>query len=246
MTAGGKREYLPIMSDEPGERGRGALFSGQFTGLLTARTPEQIAAEKVTRAKLPVSVVDARPRRKIFKEFPPLNPEEFQAMQAKKGRAEKEISEPRVSVYERTRQLRRAALVVFIADFVEGKAWPTRQQMADHLGLSDAAQVNQTFTVNELREIEYEALAIRRGRFASEISKVYVALLEDAAMPGSDAATRKLVFQRFEGWSEKVRHSVEELETLINIEIQRITGGRTAENVDGVTEDAVLIGHDGD
>lgn len=60
-----------------------------------------------------------------------------------------------------------------------------------------------SFTAAELHEMETEALKIRRTRYAAHLSEVDRALLRDAAEPGADASTRKLAYQRFEGWQEK-------------------------------------------
>jgi len=57
------------------------------------------------------------------------------------------------------------------------------------------------FTPNELTELETEGLEMRRKKYAPKLSKVDNAILEKAASGDPHAA--KLVYQRFEGWSEK-------------------------------------------
>ncbi len=69
------------------------------------------------------------------------------------------------------------------------------------LGYKNSKQINRTFTAAELTEIEAEALEIRRKKYSSHISEVDLALLKKAKK--GDAKAAKLVYQRFEGWSEK-------------------------------------------
>lgn len=57
------------------------------------------------------------------------------------------------------------------------------------------------YSAAELNKIEWEALEIRRRQYAPYISMVDKGILEKAAT--GDAAAAKLVYQRFEGWSEK-------------------------------------------
>ena len=94
-----------------------------------------------------------------------------------------------------------------------------REQMLDYLGNPDNPFVNRTelasqilgyknpktlyrlFTPAELSQIEAEGLAIRRTKYAPALSKVDLALLKEAEA-GNVAAT-KLVYQKFENWSER-------------------------------------------
>jgi len=57
------------------------------------------------------------------------------------------------------------------------------------------------FTPDELSDLEAEGLEMRRKKYAPQLSKVDKALLEQAA--SGDPKAAKLVYQRFEGWSEK-------------------------------------------
>ena len=57
------------------------------------------------------------------------------------------------------------------------------------------------FSPGDLSEIEKEALEIRRKTYSSMIASVDKALFK--AAEGGDVQAIKLVYQRFEGWSEK-------------------------------------------
>lgn len=83
--------------------------------------------------------------------------------------------------------------------------FPTRLYMNDVvLGFKRSPQYIYTvFNLDELAEIEREALAIRRKKYNPEIAKVDKALLK-LAQEG-DSAAAKLCYQRFEDWSEKQR-----------------------------------------
>ena len=77
-----------------------------------------------------------------------------------------------------------------------------RAYLSTHvLGYKNENQINKIFTPNEMTEIEKEALEIRRKKYSSHISEVDRALLTRAKK--GDARAAKLVYQRFEGWSEK-------------------------------------------
>lgn len=79
---------------------------------------------------------------------------------------------------------------------------PTRVILATEvLGMAHSQQIYNTFTVEEIEEVEAEALKIRRTKYAPELSKVDRAMLKSAGEGDSRAA--KLCYQRFEGWSEK-------------------------------------------
>jgi len=71
------------------------------------------------------------------------------------------------------------------------------------LGYKNPASIYQCFTPGELDEIEQEALAIRRKKYAPQIAEADKGLFK-AAAEGNPAAA-KLVYQRFEGWSESSR-----------------------------------------
>lgn len=80
--------------------------------------------------------------------------------------------------------------------------FPNRETIATEvLGFSLRQQLYNTFTVDELSEMEAEGLELRRKKYAPELSKVDTAMLKAAGEGDSKAA--KLCYQRFEGWSEK-------------------------------------------
>lgn len=92
----------------------------------------------------------------------------------------------------------------------------TRIQMVTQvLGYKNASAIYNNFTPDELHEIEREALDIRRRKYASHLAEVDMALLK-AAKEGNPAAA-KLVYQRFEGWSEKTRVESNETKPLVVI-----------------------------
>ncbi len=57
------------------------------------------------------------------------------------------------------------------------------------------------FTVEELNQIEREALELRRRKYANQLAKIDRSVLSAAAE--GDIAAARLAYQRFEGWSEK-------------------------------------------
>lgn len=69
------------------------------------------------------------------------------------------------------------------------------------LGYKDHSGIFKCFTREELSEIFAEALEMRRKRYARELAKVDSALLKKAQ--GGETSAAKLVYQKFEGWSEK-------------------------------------------
>jgi len=90
----------------------------------------------------------------------------------------------------------------------------TRCQLSTQvLGYVQEHTIYAQFSPDELNEIEWEALRIRRKRYASEMIKVDKGLLKKAIHDGN-AAEAKLAYQKFEGWSEK-----NTLEVGINMEI---------------------------
>jgi hypothetical protein len=85
--------------------------------------------------------------------------------------------------------------------------FPTREVMSlQVLGFKQRQQINKVFSVEELHEIEQEALENRRKKYASQLARVDKALM-DRALDGDPQAI-KLCYQRFEGWSEKQKHDV--------------------------------------
>ena len=80
--------------------------------------------------------------------------------------------------------------------------WPTRVFMNDHvLGYIKSKQyIYKIFTLQEIHEIEVEALASRRQKYSGGICAADRALFK-AALSG-DVAAIKLCYQRFEDWGE--------------------------------------------
>ena len=81
--------------------------------------------------------------------------------------------------------------------------WPTRVFMNDFvLGYIKSKQyIYKIFTLEELHEIEQEALAMRRTKYSGGIAAADRALFK-AALDG-DVAAIKLCYQRFEDWGER-------------------------------------------
>lgn len=74
------------------------------------------------------------------------------------------------------------------------------------LGFSHASVIYTFFTPEELTKIEYEALELRRKRYAAKLMQVDIALF-DRAITGDPQAI-KLAYQRIEGWSEKQKQEI--------------------------------------
>ena len=68
-------------------------------------------------------------------------------------------------------------------------------------------QIYQYFKPHELAEIEAEAMAVRRQRYAAEIMRVDQGLLKRAAE--GDPAAAKLCFQRYEGWEPSEKKKID-------------------------------------
>ena len=115
---------------------------------------------------------------------------------------------------EKTLGMHRTNLLESLAN--PDTVFPPRQEYSELMGLAHPSSVYQIFTPGQLTEIEKEALALRRSKYSGLISKVDRGLMARAAK--GDSAAAKLVFQRFEGWSERVvqEHVVEE-ETIESI-----------------------------
>ena len=90
-------------------------------------------------------------------------------------------------------------LIEYLSD--PGNEYPTRLEMATKVLKITQQTFYSHFTPQELSKIEAEALTSRRDRYAPELSKADKALLRRAAE--GDPAACKLVYQRFENWSEK-------------------------------------------
>lgn len=85
------------------------------------------------------------------------------------------------------------------------------------LGFKNERSIYRHFTPDELSEIEKEGIDLRRTKYAVEIGKVDKGLLQKAQAGDPQAA--KLVYQRFEGWSEK-QEIDSKIDTVIEIKWQ--------------------------
>jgi len=81
--------------------------------------------------------------------------------------------------------------------------WPTRVFMNDYvLGYVRSAQyIYKIFSMEELYDIEREALALRRQKYSGGICAADRALFKAAL--GGDVQAIKLCYQRFEDWGER-------------------------------------------
>jgi len=94
----------------------------------------------------------------------------------------------------------RAKLLEYLSD--PDKDFPKRETMSiDVLKFKYRQQIHRVFTPGELQEIEQEALENRRKKYANKIAKIDKALMDRAEQ--GDPQAIKLVYQRFEQWSEK-------------------------------------------
>jgi hypothetical protein len=82
---------------------------------------------------------------------------------------------------------------------------PSRTVLAAIIGISRDT-LYKTFTIDEMYEMDNEALAIRRGRYGSKLAEIDHALIERARC--GDPQAIKLAFQRYEAWSEKSSHEL--------------------------------------
>ena len=69
------------------------------------------------------------------------------------------------------------------------------------LGYKRMESLYNCFTVDELSEIETQALELRRKRYSPQLMEIDKALIK--AAKGGDSHAIKLCYQRFEGWTEK-------------------------------------------
>lgn len=74
------------------------------------------------------------------------------------------------------------------------------------LGFADCSVLYQVFTPEEIRDIEHEALELRRKCYAAKLAQVDDGLLKKAI--AGDPTAAKLAFQRYEQWSEKTKQEV--------------------------------------
>ena len=88
--------------------------------------------------------------------------------------------------------------------------WPKRCEYHKILGYKSSQAVYRVLSPNDLRNIEAEALANRRARYARSLAEVDRAVLRRAAGDGRTAAAdAKLAYQRLEGWEPGERLSIQ-------------------------------------
>lgn len=100
----------------------------------------------------------------------------------------------------KSKPVRRQQIIEYLGN--PSNEWLCRADIARiALGYKNPAALYFMFSTDELSEIEAEALEIRRKKYAPEIAEVDKALLKEAK--AGDVKAAKLIYQRFEGWSEK-------------------------------------------
>jgi hypothetical protein len=112
-----------------------------------------------------------------------------------------------------TQERHKAKLLIYLGN--PENEWLTRMKLSTEvLGFSQENQIHKVFSPDEIHAIEMEALELRRKKYSRLVNLVDMALLKRAAE--GDVQAARLIYQRFEGWSEK--HRVEQ-DTAITIEI---------------------------
>ena len=96
--------------------------------------------------------------------------------------------------------------------------FPTREFLAKKVCGIHRRTLYRAFTPDELRDIEKEALELRRTKYAAELSAADMALIKEAKT--GDVSAIKLMYQKFEGWSEKqVREHTGAIEVTTGIRV---------------------------
>ena len=120
--------------------------------------------------------------------------------------------------FENKKERHEIELKAYLGD--PSNEWLPRKRLStDVLGFKQDNQIHKVFTPDELNEIEWAALELRRQKYSKLVSLVDMALLKKAAE--GDVQAAKLVYQRFENWSE--RHRVEE-DHQLTIQVVRFDG----------------------
>lgn len=118
-----------------------------------------------------------------------------------------------------TQERHKAKLLIYLGN--PENEWLTRMKLSTEvLGFSQENQIHKVFSPDEIHAIEMEALELRRKKYSRLVNLVDMALLKKAAEGDTQAA--KLVYQRFENWSE--RHRVEQ-DTELIVKVVRFCGG---------------------
>lgn len=101
---------------------------------------------------------------------------------------------------EEAKTRNRTVILEYLAD--PRNEWLGRVQIARKLlGYTSANSMYAIHSPREIQEIELEAIDMRRTAYISKLSRVDDALFEKAYT--GDVQAIKLVYQRFENWSEK-------------------------------------------
>ncbi|RJQ76192.1 MAG: hypothetical protein C4519_14865 [Desulfobacteraceae bacterium] len=105
-----------------------------------------------------------------------------------------------------TKDQHRDKLMIYLGN--PENEWLSKMRLSTEvLGFSQENQIHKIFTPDELREIEMEALELRRQKYSRLVGLVDLALLKKAAE--GDVGAAKLCYQRFENWSERRQHEFE-------------------------------------
>jgi len=87
----------------------------------------------------------------------------------------------------------------------ENEWLPRIKLSTEVLGYTTTTAIHNMFTADELCEIDNEALALRRKKYASRISEVDRGMLSKALV---DPQAARLIYQRFEDWAPRQRTEV--------------------------------------
>jgi len=114
-----------------------------------------------------------------------------------------------------TKERHRFKLIDYLSNLEN--EWPGRSSFGPIiLGITDRA-LRKHFSPYELNDIEYEALELRRKQYSRLFVKADKALAEQ--IEKGDTQAIKLMYQRFEGWSEKQRHELTLLQRMSDEEL---------------------------
>ena len=92
------------------------------------------------------------------------------------------------------------AILQYLSD--GANPWPKRGVLATKVcGYADTRWFYRLFSVEDLDEIEQEALRVRRRGYSKYLAQVDLAVLKKAATEGDSKAAR-LAYERFEGWQK--------------------------------------------
>ena len=116
----------------------------------------------------------------------------------------------------KAKERHRQKLIEYIGD--PDNDFPTRNAMAVTVCGVARKTLYATFTPEEFTEIEKKGLILRRSKYSRQLSAADKALMKKAEE--GDVAAIKLMYQRFEVWSEK---HTSELRGKVGMEITEIS-----------------------